>query len=147
FFGTLGDPVLQAMAKYYKEVGITMNVLTRPAAPAWANDILSGKYVASGYVQTPLIPMFEAWTYWLRPGALENFHGYDDQVLDKLCAQALAAKNPKPYWQAMTRRTVVEGYFVPVFEQESFWYTTKHVGGVAFGASASWPLPTEWSPK
>jgi peptide/nickel transport system substrate-binding protein len=146
FFGTLGDPVLEAMAQDFKAIGVTMHILSFTSTPEWANDILSGKYVASGYVQTPIVPMFDAWTFWLKPGALENFHGYADPVLDKLMDEALTAKSPASYWQAMARRTVVNADFIPVFEQQSFWYTTKSIGGVAFSAESSWPLPPEWYP-
>src|SRR5262249_11374185 len=124
FFGVLGDPVLEAMAKYYKAIGVTMNILTNPATPGWANKILSGKYVASGYVQTPLAPVVQWYQYWIGKGALENFHGYVDPVIENLHARGLVAENPKPYWAAISRRVTQQAYFIPVFANDSFWYTT-----------------------
>jgi ABC-type transport system substrate-binding protein len=91
--------------------------------------------------------MYTWYTYFLAPKGLENQHGWSDPVLDGLVKKAQISSNPGRYWQAVTRRTVLQADEIPVFNFNAFWYTTKNIGGLAFGQNNGTPYPAEWYAK
>jgi peptide/nickel transport system substrate-binding protein len=146
FFGTLGDPVLEAMAKYLSAVGVRLNITQSSSLDQWLPNFENGTYSATGFTQEPFVPMYQFYHFYLSPGGIANQHGWHDPVLDKLWQQGAAAtpKASSAYWQEMSRRVVTQADEVPVFEDNTFWYTAKDIGGVAFSSANSAPLPTEW---
>jgi peptide/nickel transport system substrate-binding protein len=146
-FGTLADPVLEAVAQEYSAIGVTMKITTTATLPIWINQFYSGKYSADGFVATSFPPLSEWYTFFLAPKGLGNQHGWDDPVLDHLANEAATAPNAAPYWRAMTERTVVEADQIPVFNFDAFWFTAKEIGGLSFSADNGTPYPTEWYAK
>ena len=49
-FGSLGDPVLDAIAQEYSAVGVTMKITTTATLPIYLSDYYSRRYSAVGYV-------------------------------------------------------------------------------------------------
>jgi peptide/nickel transport system substrate-binding protein len=146
-FGTLADPVVEAIAQEYAAIGVTMKITTTATLPIWINQFYSGKYSADGFVATSFTPLSEWYTFFLAPKGLGNQHGWDDAVLDHLASEAATAQNPTPYWQALTARSVVEADQIPVFNFDAFWFTAKDIGGLSFSADNGTPYPTEWYAK
>lgn len=146
-FGTLADPVLEAIAKEYSAIGVTLKITSTTTLPQWVNQVLGGSYESAGFVATAFAPMSEWYGYWFKPAAIENQHGWDDPTLDALAQKGEASLSPGQYWTAMTRRIVAQADQVPVFNFDAFWYTAKNIGGVAFSANNGTPYPAQWYAK
>jgi peptide/nickel transport system substrate-binding protein len=143
-FGTVADPVLEAIAQEYRAIGVTLKITSTATLPQYENQVLGGTYEAAGFIGTTSATMPEWYSYFWAPKALENQHGWDDPVLDTLAKQGEASAAPAQYWQAMTQRTVAQADEIPVFDYDAFWYTSKDIGGVGFSADSSTPFPAEW---
>jgi peptide/nickel transport system substrate-binding protein len=146
-FGTLADPVLEAIAQEYSAIGVTMKVTTTTTLPQWVNQVLGGTYESAGFVATAFAPLPEWYSYFLAPKGLENQHGWDDPALDALASKGEASLSPDQYWQAMTSRIVTQADEIPVFNFDAFWYTAKNIGGLSFSADNGTPYPAEWYAK
>ena len=149
WWGTIGDRFLEATAQYLSAVGVTLNIKTGYTNAKWNSDAAGGQYYWSGFVQTPLIPTYEWYEYFLGPKALLNQHGYDDPVMDSLYQRGVNATTPVAaagIWRQMMARVVTQADEVPVFEEPSFWYVAKGFGGVAFNGATGYPYPTDWYP-
>jgi peptide/nickel transport system substrate-binding protein len=146
-FGTLADPVLEAIAQEYSAVGVTLKITSTSTLPQWVNQVLGGKYESAGFVATAFAPQSEWYNYWFAPNGLENQHGWDDPTLDALAKQGQASQSPGQYWKAMTNRIVAQADEVPVFNFDAFWYTAKNIGGLSFSADNGTPYPSEWFAK
>src|SRR5262249_27523525 len=54
FSGQLGDPLLQAMVKYFQAVGVKLDIKDPGASvPQWVQAYVSGDYPSSGFYQSP----------------------------------------------------------------------------------------------
>ena len=146
-FGTLADPVLEAIAQEYRAIGVTLKITSTSTLPQWVNQVLGGSYEACGFVATAFPPLSTWYNYQLGPRAGENQHGWDDPTLDTLARQAEASLSPGQYWKAMTARIVTQADEIPVFNFDAFWYTTKSIGGLSFSANNGTPYPSEWYAK
>lgn len=146
-FGTLADPVLDAIAQEYRAIGVTLKVTTTSTLPQWVNQVLDGSYESAGFVATAFAPMASWYGYWFAPGGIENQHGWDDPQLDALARQGQASQSPGQYWKAMSSRIVAQADQVPVFNFDAFWYTAKNIGGLSFSANNGTPYPAEWYAK
>ena len=146
-FGTLADPVLEAIAQEYRAIGVTMKITTSPVLPTWASQVLGGSYEACGFIATAFAPISDWYSGQLAPNSAENQHGWDDPTLDKLDKEGEASQSPGQYWKAMTERIVTQGDEIPVFNFDAFWYTAKDIGGVDFSADNGTPYPSEWYAK
>jgi peptide/nickel transport system substrate-binding protein len=146
-FGTVADPVLEAIAQEYKAIGVTLKITTSPVLPTWASQVLGGSYEATGFIATAFAPLSDWYSGQLAPNSAENQHGWDDPTLDKLDKEGEASQSPGQYWKAMTQRIVTQGDEIPVFNFDAFWYTAKNIGGVAFSANNGTPYPSEWYAK
>jgi peptide/nickel transport system substrate-binding protein len=146
-FGTVADPVLEAIAQEYRAIGVTLKITSTTTLPQYINEVLGGKYEAAGFIGTTSAPMSTWYSYFLAPKGLENQHGWDDPTLDALYQKGEASLSPGQYWTAMTQRTVSQADEIPVFNYDAFWYTTKNIAGLAFSASSSTPYPSEWYAK
>lgn len=146
-FGTLADPVLEAVAQEYKAIGVTLKITSPSGQPQWANQVLGGSWESCGFIATAFPPLSDWYNFQLAPNSSENQHGWDDPVLDALDKQGQASLSPGQYWQAMTRRIVTQADEIPIFNFDAFWYTTKNIGGLSFSANNGTPYPSEWSAK
>jgi peptide/nickel transport system substrate-binding protein len=146
-FGTLADPVLEAIAQEYSAIGVTLKITSTTTLPQWVNQVLGGSYESAGFVATAFAPMSEWYGYWFAPKGLENQHGWDDPTLDALANKGEASLAPDQYWRAMTRRIVAQADEIPVFNFDAFWYTAKNIGGLSFSANNGTPYPSEWYAK
>ena len=146
-FGTLADPVLEAIAHEYSAIGVTLKITTTTTLPQWVNQVLGGSYESAGFVATAFTPLSEWYNYFLAPKGAENQHGWDDPALDALESKGQASQASGPYWKAMTSRIVSQADEIPVFNFDAFWYTAKNIGGLSFSANNGTPYPTEWFAK
>jgi peptide/nickel transport system substrate-binding protein len=146
-FGTLGDPMVQAIAQNLSAVGVKVNVTSEPTIDGWVAAYEAEKYVASGFISFPFIPMYQFYGYYLAPKEASSIGSSDDPTMDKLYEQGLNAKDPGQYWQAMSRRMVAQAEEVPVLEFDSFWYANKQVGGVVVTPENGNPVPSDWFPR
>jgi peptide/nickel transport system substrate-binding protein len=147
FSGTLGDPLLQAMAKYFQAVGVKLDIKDPGSSvPQWVQAYVSGSYPASGFYQSPADLMSVDYQAFFGPTSYGN-HGWLDSTLDNLSHQGAAAADPTKYWTAMSDRIVMQAEQAPVMTFDSFWYAKKNVGGVAFTAKSGYPLPFEFFPQ
>jgi peptide/nickel transport system substrate-binding protein len=146
-FGTLADPVLEAVAQEYSAIGVTLKITSTSTLPQWANQVLGGSYESSGFIATAFAPMAEWYTSWFAPDGVENQHGGNDPVLTELAKEGEASLSPGQYWKAMTARVVTQADEIPVFNFDAFWYTAKNIGGLAFSADNGTPYPAEWYAK
>ena len=64
--------------------------------PDFTKGIFGGAFQATGFVQSPLLPMYQFYNYYLGPGVILNQHGWDDPALDKLWKTGAAAQSPIP---------------------------------------------------
>jgi peptide/nickel transport system substrate-binding protein len=147
YIGALGDPILEAMAKYFSAVGVKLNISQATTGPDFTKGIFGGAYQATGFVQSPMLPMYQFYNYYLGPGVILNQHGWDDPALDKLWKTGAAAQAPDPYWKAMSQRAVTQAVEVPVLLDKNLWYARKGIGGVTFSAVSGVPLPVDWYAK
>ena len=146
-FGTLADPVLEAVAQEYSAIGVTLKITSTTTLPQWVNQVLGGTYESAGFIATAFAPMSEWYNYWFAPGGIENQHGGDDPTLDALAKKGEASQSPGQYWTAMTEQTVTQADEIPIFNFDAFWYTAKNIGGVSFSADNGTPYPSEWYAK
>ncbi len=147
YYGSQGDPVVEAIAKYLSAVGVNLEIIQEPSGTQWVAGMVGGSYSVTGFPANPLVPMITFYSGFLGPKAVLNEHGYDDPVMDQLYQQGTVSKDPEVYWQAMSRRMVTEADMVPVFELNTFWYAQKDIGGVLLSEATGAPLPDEWYPK
>jgi peptide/nickel transport system substrate-binding protein len=146
-FGTLADPVLEAIAQEYKAIGVTLKITSTTTLPQWVTQVLGGSYESAGFVATAFAPMPEWYSYWWAPKGLENQHGWDDPTLDALANQGEASSSPDQYWKEMTSRIITQADEIPVFNFDAFWYTAQNIGGLQFSADNGTPYPSDWYAK
>jgi peptide/nickel transport system substrate-binding protein len=145
--GSLGEPTFQAVAQNLAAVGINLNITQYPDVSKWVTDVLADKYPADtvyeeGFDSTSVLYQFN-----FAPGALLNFGGWADPVLNELESEAVVAKDPEPYFEAESKRIVTEAYLAPIFIVNSFYYTQKDIAGVAYSGAARAPWPDDWYEK
>jgi ABC-type transport system substrate-binding protein len=137
--------VTEAIGKYLKAIGVTLNITAAPTETDWVQGFLGGKYPAAGFFQDPLASTYENYGVFLAPKGIGNQHGWDDPTLDSLAQTGAASATPDEYWKAIMDRSVEQADELPALIFDGFWYS-KDISGVAFSAAAGVPLPTEWSP-
>jgi peptide/nickel transport system substrate-binding protein len=146
FFGTLGEPYLQAIGKYLSAVGVNLNITNAPTLNGYMPEYLGPDYEATGFIEGPVISAFSTYTNWYGPNAYVKHHGWDDPVLDKLYTNGVTAPDPAIYAKAIVARLVDQADELVVSTRPAFWYTSKNVGGVQFGSVSGSPFPAEWYP-
>jgi peptide/nickel transport system substrate-binding protein len=147
FFGTLGDPFLEALANYFSAIGVKLNITPGSSLNSWLPQYLGPNYQGTGFVEGPVISAYTTYNNWYGPTAYVKHHGWSDATLAKLWADGSRAANPAAYAKQLMARLVTQGDEVIVTTSNSFWYVSKHVGGVAYGAASGAPYPTEWYPQ
>lgn len=148
FEGTLGDPVTQAVAQDFANVGVKLQITSEPTGSAFGAAIGAGTHDGFELLYGG-DPMPIHWGFYFAPKAPFNEHGWSDPVLDKMMIQSMRLPTVKAskLWLKMSARTVTEGEMLPILFADQIWYVSKHVRGVAFSSNAQVPYPTEWSPR
>jgi peptide/nickel transport system substrate-binding protein len=148
FIGTLGGPLVQAVAKQLSAVGITLNLTSATTG---------GEYVQKAVIDpSPMVWQPVPYNYttnqifsiFVKPGGLFNKlgGGWRDRELVKLWVSGSRSADPSSYWKAFAARTVTQADFVPVLIGDSFVYwNAKKLKNVAI-SSLRGLLPTEWTP-
>jgi peptide/nickel transport system substrate-binding protein len=147
FFGTLGDPILQAIGKYLSAVGVKLDITPNATLNDWLPKYLGPDYQATGFNEGPVISAYTTYNNWYGPKAYVKHHGWNDPVLDKLYRDGAGSKNPGLYAKKIMARLVSQAHELIVSTSNSFWYVSKDLGGVAYSAASGYPYPTEWYPK
>ena len=147
FFGTLGDPLVQTIAKYFSAVGVKLDITPNASLNDWLPKYLGPDYQATGFTEGPVISAYTTYNNWYGPKAYVKHHGWSDPVLDKLYVDGARSKNPATNAKKMMARLVTQADEVIVSTSNSFWYVSKHLGGLAYSAASGYPYPTEWYPK
>lgn len=147
--GNVGDPMVQAVAKYLKAVGVRLNITTAATTAEWAEKQGSGKYPAWQH-NSPGPGMASWYTATMKKDGPGNRFGWHDPAIDALAAKAASAPQDKvnDYWRAISRKAVEEALFLPVFLTPNIVYSTDNVAGVSV---TPWfyysPVVLEWHPK
>jgi peptide/nickel transport system substrate-binding protein len=147
FFGTLGDPFLQAVAKYFSAVGVKLEITPGPTLNGWLPKYLGPDYQATGFVEGPVISAYSTYSNWYGKKAYVKHHGWDDPVLDQLWADGARSKNPGVFAKKIMARLVTQADEVIVSTSNYYWYASKHVGGLSDGSHGGGTYPIEWFPK
>jgi peptide/nickel transport system substrate-binding protein len=145
FFGTLGDPYLQAVAKYLSAVGVTLNITEGPTLNGWLPKYEGDDFQATGFVEGPVISAFTTYNNWYGPKSYVQHHGWDDPVLDKLDHEGENSKNAPHYAQLMMQRITNQADELIVSTARDYTYANKDVGGIGTSDEGG-PYPTDWYP-
>jgi peptide/nickel transport system substrate-binding protein len=144
--GPAGDPMVQAVAQQLEEVGVKLEITTAATYPEYFQRLLSGTFPAA-WLFYGNEPTWEIYTEAYKPHAVLNPFGADDPVIDKLWAEGAASEEPGPFWEKISKRSVEQADFLPVFDFSNIFYVSKGIGGVEVGSHGVVPLPTEWFPQ
>ena len=144
--GVDGTHMPQAIAKYFQDVGVDLQVTTATTA---------GQYVATrGTKQYPvesntlgIRPLFQDYNFVYNPKGTLNPFGHNDPTLNGLYVKALHSTNPTPVMNQMVQRITSQAYTLNVCTKPRLWYMTKKVGGATANKIATAPLATGLFPK
>jgi peptide/nickel transport system substrate-binding protein len=134
-FGSIGTPMMQAVAKYWQAVGIDVTVVPATDISQWASDV--AKY---DVFQCPCgeDPLWIGYALFMRPGGAFNGSyaggGWNDPVINKLFLKGQRAADGTKYWNAITLQATKMAYWIPVINPAVFYYANKSVAGGAVGA-------------
>ncbi|HEV8461060.1 MAG TPA: ABC transporter substrate-binding protein [Gaiellaceae bacterium] len=144
--GNLGDPFVQAVAKYLQAVGVNVNVTSPTSVGEYIGDLFSGKFPAATLPQFAL-PMWLTYQQNVKPKAILNPFGASDPVANELFvkAQRLTTRQGLPYWQKMSERLTTNAWSLPVFDYDYIFYVSKHVAGVKVTTEGYGSDPTVWT--
>jgi peptide/nickel transport system substrate-binding protein len=146
FAGTLGDPVTQAIAKYFEAVGVKVRIISTSSSSEYTTKQLSGDYpVAELFVEA--LPMKVIYSAAFAKDGVVNFGGAVDPRLDALYAKANVSEDPSTDLQAVSRYMTEQALFVPVFQGRIIYFVSDRVDGVKMSVAANRPKPTDWSPR
>jgi peptide/nickel transport system substrate-binding protein len=149
FDGTLGDPLMQAVAQYFAAVGVKVNVTTEPTV---AEMLAKGtSQEAEGWLTNwGANSTFQEWRNQARAGGTWNPFGAPDAVLNALATQGADAPPSKAgqYWKAVIDRTVTQADFLPLFTVPTLYYASNKIGGLALSRWANFmPVLAPLFPK
>lgn len=142
FIGIIGDPLVQAFAKYWEAVGIRVSIESVPS-PVFFRDF--GKYAGLSFGLT-VNTTPRQYGVFLDPRSVFTLWGYDGEIHQKYWA-GIKAKDPTPHWKAMWTRFTQQAYFVVFAGVSNFWYYSKTITGVPASVNVgrpATPLFTEW---
>jgi peptide/nickel transport system substrate-binding protein len=146
-FGTTGDPLAQAIAKYLAAVGVKLEITDAPTPSAVFSSLSSAPtHWLSGGIFDPM--WFITGVVFMPYGA-DNPFKYSDPVINKafLKAQRLGDKQAQASWNQILARVTTQAFLLPVMFQESIWYVSKKIGGVNYTVHGFVPDATTWFPK
>ena len=144
-WGALGDQLTQAVAQYYKAVGVNVDD-TDASASQFASGLFGKQFPA---IENPLsiVPMGLGANYFGATAGGVNVFGLSDPTLGRIYLAGQRSTKPGKYWEEMSRRFTQQAVGVPVFLSDGIWYSRKSVGGVAFGPYSTYPLASGFTPK
>jgi peptide/nickel transport system substrate-binding protein len=134
----------QAVAQYLKAVGIRVKLVVG----ADISDII-GKWRSGAYkLAINADGIYPA--YLKFPGGVEISNQFvQKQVFDEVTAQlwnqASTDPNPVPLMKQLVLRTLTQALFAPVYENDEFFFVSKHVGGVRASAANADPSSANWA--
>jgi peptide/nickel transport system substrate-binding protein len=129
--GNLGDPMVQAMAKYLDDVGVKLDITTAGSYVEFLEKAATKSFPVFQH-NWPLIPTSILYAQALQPEGVLNLLGWSDPKLDRLIRKSLTAPEAEgaELYAQVWERTVTEAYFIPVFTFPNLIYTTDEVGCV-----------------
>lgn len=146
YTGVLGDPVMQAISSDLEKVGITMNISSAGTQADYGSQLFSTEYPVTGFVQTPVLPMYMFYKFYLNPVDSMNQHGWSDEQLNSLWAENAIAADTADTAQNMSTICVEEACNLPVATFQGLWYSNGTTDGIDFSAATGFPYPSEWTP-
>jgi peptide/nickel transport system substrate-binding protein len=142
FNGVVGDPLVQAYAKYWDAVGIRPEITPVPLTQ-WLRDY---KTAAAFQGAINITPTPTRWGIFLSPNAAYNTWGGDNQIY-RLYWAGIRAKDPTTSWKQLWARFTRQAYFVPLAYYSVMYYHAKSITGVTASMTTqrpATPLFTEW---
>lgn len=142
-----GDGVVltQAIANDWAKIGVKVNIKSYPDISSiigpWQSKQLPA--VTGGYDGQPLF--VEAGQALVKAAGLFNPFQTDDPQLTSLINQAYATTDPSAAqnaWNAVERRVVDLGWFVPLATVSALYFTSKDLQGVDISPTSFAPNPT-----
>jgi peptide/nickel transport system substrate-binding protein len=143
FVGNLGDPMVQAVAKYLNAVGVTVKVTTAATPDEFFSKAFTGQFDAIAFPMG-INPSGDSW--W----GVKQFAPPDAELerLGKIAVVAPVGPASVDAWTQLVRRTVTQAFMLPVMTTPAIVYSSKKVGGVSvtrffrFG-----PVMLDWYPQ
>jgi peptide/nickel transport system substrate-binding protein len=146
FLGNLGDPLVQAIAKYLAPLNVRLNITAAATGGEWFTKGFLGKVpVAQGNLDNN--PMWFTYGLCFKPKAVLNPFGIENSAINKLALQGQRSDRPQSYWVKMSQEVTKSAWLLPVFMSSNIWYASKDVGGVALSSRSVVPFAAEWFPK
>jgi peptide/nickel transport system substrate-binding protein len=146
FIGT--NLVAQAIASYWQKIGVTVNLTVNPEAAAWAQNVMSKKFPAAGFVYGGL-PMSLLAPNWFEavPNPFNPFGTSVPQITSLLtqAASASGASQTSLYHQAQAL-AVQNALAVPVAVIDTNFLASPKVGGISVSAANPYLDPTSVVP-
>ena len=143
-----GSALTQAVAKYFKAVGVKVDVTTAATDGDYVRKVQAKKFPL---VNQALPADYTMWQWYIvvwKPGTLWNFTDWRDPLLTKLALDGAQAADGAKYWVEMSRRATEQAYFLPLYKDDSIYYVSKDIGGVeASEKGAGQVFVPAWSPK
>jgi peptide/nickel transport system substrate-binding protein len=146
-FGTTGDPLAQAVAKYLAAVGVKLDITSAATAGAVFSNLSSRPvHWMSGGIFDPM--WFITGVVFMPYGA-DNAFKYSDPFVNKvfLKAQRLRGAQAAASWTQILAHVTTQAFLLPVLFQDSIWYVSKKIGGVKVTAQGFVPDATTWFPN
>src|SRR5262249_32104650 len=133
-FGAEGTPMMEAVAKYWSDVGVTTDVISVPISQ-WGN-----KAADVDLFQCPCgeDPLWIGYALFMRPGGALNGSfaggGWNDPLINKLFLKGQRAADGTKYWRAITLQATKMAYWIPIINPAQLYYTNNKVAGGIVGA-------------
>lgn len=146
--GSLGTPLVQAVAKDLAAVGVTVNINCCATGPEFGNAVFihPAPLILLGIFRS--VSMWQDFLTWIKPGSNGNKLGWNDPEIVKLWIKGSRAANSAPYWKQITKLLTTQAYYLPILENDLLFYVNAKVKGVVY--SEHWyggDNPRDWSPK
>jgi peptide/nickel transport system substrate-binding protein len=142
------DQIMQAVAQYFQQIGVTLKITTEPTAGAYFGALATGNYTVYPANVLTGLPMPLFWSNVIGPTAGNNPFHWTDPAVSKLYYGGLKAPNSSTQWTQLAALATTQAFFVPVTIQPNLWFTTTHVGGVKSSLGRLGYIdPTEFFPK
>jgi peptide/nickel transport system substrate-binding protein len=142
--GSLGTPLVQAVASQLAAVGITLHVAPAPTLSAFVAAVNAGPPAYQGPYGVDFMPVY----YGIFLGG--DASGWTDPVINSLENQAngAAPASAPAYWKQITDRIVTQAYFLPTILANGYWYVdSQKVTNVQADSQYHLLSPTTWLPK
>jgi peptide/nickel transport system substrate-binding protein len=149
---TVGSTVLNALAKYFSNVGITMNIYQPTGTTDWINTALGskGKYEGAQLltnIQGAGSNVLDTYNTFYGPTSIMSAYGANDPTLQSLATQAATAGDPAPIMQKMNEYLVKQAFAMPLYRFPFLWFVnSKTVGKAQISRGDPLPRVEDWTP-